>query len=211
MGIPNHDLDLSCIYSYNPIIQLGFRNSAMWSTLDLCIYFHNLLDLGSMMMTFKIVINLTTRQGLFKYHLNYYLGSKLWPSSLWIPPIPGFSYSHNVSFNEFNFFLHHYLFHSAIFKICYFQFFPLYYSLNPYFLHSLYHAPIFSQFFHDICLFPFSSVIIFLLMFPLLLRFSVVLSFRFPILCFIVVVHLWLGTNQPHHSGLGYLTLSGFL
>ena len=159
----------------------------MWSTVDLYIWFHNLLDLGSMMMTFKIVINMTTRQWLFKYHLHYYLGSELW-SYFWIPTIPGFSYSHNISVSEFNFFLISFAPQSL--KSCYFQFFPLHYCLYPYFCISFLPHLYFHNFFMILVFFLSPGLSFFPLMFPLLLSFSVILSCKFPILCFILVVHL---------------------
>ena len=71
-GFPHHGLNLSAHILTLPILQLDFVSSAQCSDVALCLFFYQLLDEGSM-VTFKIVINLSKRQGQFGHPLLYCL------------------------------------------------------------------------------------------------------------------------------------------
>ena len=76
----HHGLDLFIHIIIPPTFQLDFGRLAQYSAACLCLCFHQLLGKGSM-VTFKIVINLTTGQSQFRHPLHYclgfYLGSSL--------------------------------------------------------------------------------------------------------------------------------------
>ena len=61
-GCHHHGLDPFAYIIAPPSLGLVSGSSAQCFTVDICICFHQLLDVGSM-MAFKIVINLTTGQG----------------------------------------------------------------------------------------------------------------------------------------------------
>ena len=69
-GYPHHGFDFFAHILTHPTLQLDFGNSVQCSDVGLYLYFHQLLDEGSM-VTFKIFINLNTGQGQFGHPLLY--------------------------------------------------------------------------------------------------------------------------------------------
>ena len=80
---PQHALYLFAHILSPPILHPHFGSSAQCSEAGNCLCFHVVMDKSSM-VTFKIVINLTTGQGQIRHplfdYLGLYLGSSLWIS-----------------------------------------------------------------------------------------------------------------------------------
>ena len=72
-GFPHHDLN-PFAHIIPPLLLLDFKSVLQCLAMDLCIRFHQLLDEGSV-MTIRMVTNLITAEGQFRYPLHCRLES----------------------------------------------------------------------------------------------------------------------------------------